>query len=102
MAAIVYNRSLRVSRVLYSGLLILYPRDLRRRFGAEMEEVFEESLCAAAERGSPSVAAVWSCALWELLTVALLQRLASETVMAGAISFLAASGLFLTFFSIFN
>jgi len=102
MAAMVQNRSFRVSRMVYSGLLTLYPPDLRRRFGAEMEEVFEELLRAAAQSGANSVAAVWSRALWELLAVALPQRLASETVMAGAISFLTASGLFLAFFSTFN
>ena len=31
----------RLSRAVYAGLLIFYPTDLRRKFGAEMADVFE-------------------------------------------------------------
>jgi hypothetical protein len=44
------------------------------------------------------VTSLWRSALWELLTVAVPLRLASNAVMAGAISFLASSVLFLVFF----
>jgi len=40
---------------------------------------------------------IWGSVLWELLTVALPARLASNAVMAGALSFLASSALFLVF-----
>jgi len=90
---------IRASRLAYTGLLILYPRDLRRRFAAEMADVFEDLMCEAAARCGPrGIAIIWRSALWELLTVAAPSRLASNTVMAGALSFLASSALFLVFF----
>jgi hypothetical protein len=89
----------RLSRVVYAGLLILYPRDLRHKFGAEMADVFEEAVHdAIVERGPAGVTSLWRSALLELLTVALPLRLASNAVMAGAISFLASSVLVLVFF----
>jgi len=92
-------RIIRASRQAYSGLLILYPGDLRRRFAAEMADVFEDLMReAAARRGPRGIAAIWRSALWELLTVAAPSRLASNTAMAGALSFLASSVLFLVFF----
>jgi len=92
-------RVIRASRLAYAGLLIVYPRDLRRRFGREMVEVFEELTREAMSRSGPrGVAMIWRSALWELLTVALPARLASNAAMAGALSFLASSVLFLVFF----
>jgi len=90
---------IRASRAAYAGLLALYPRDLRLRFGADMAEVFEDLMREAAARSGPAgIAAIWRCALWELLTVAAPSRLTSNAVMAGALSFLASSPLFLVFF----
>jgi len=92
-------RITQASSLAYSGLLILYPRDLRRKFGAEMVEVFEDLTREAMVRNGPrGMAMMWGSALWELLTVAIPARLASNTVMAGALSFLASSALFLVFF----
>lgn len=89
----------RLSRVIYAGSLIFYPTDLRRKFGAEMADVFEAAVHdAIIERGSAGVTSLWGYALWELLTVAVPLRLASNAVIAGAISFLASSVLFLLFF----
>jgi hypothetical protein len=89
----------RLSRVVYAGLLIFYPGDLRHKFGAEMADVFEAAVHdAIVERGLAGVTSLWRCALLELLTVALPLRLASNAVMAGAISFLASSVLVLVFF----
>jgi len=89
----------RASRLAYSRLLILYPHDLRCRFGADMVEVFEDLMHEAAARsGRAGIATIWSSALWELLTVAAPSRLASNALMAGALSFLASSALFLVFF----
>ena len=92
-------RIIRASRFAYAGLLIVYPRDLRRRFGSEMVEVFEDATHEALTRSGPrGIAMIWRSALWELLTVAAPSRLASNAVMAGALSFLASSALFLVFF----
>ena len=90
----------RMSALAYAEMIRLYPRELRLRFGGEMAEVFGDSIReAAARRGLKGVAAVWSRALWELLTVAAPSRLENNTLMAGALSLLASSVLFLAFFS---
>jgi hypothetical protein len=88
-----------LSQSIYLGLLIFYPRELRRKFGAEMAEVFVTSLRdAIADRGRAGMIFPWRSALCELLTVALPMRLASNAAMAGAISLLASSVLVLLFF----
>ena len=57
---------------LYRLLLIAYPSALRARFGQEMAGVFEEQIEDAWQRGKfRGVAGVWSCALEELVLVAL-------------------------------
>jgi hypothetical protein len=92
-------RVVRASRLLYTGLIVLYPREVRHRFGVEMADVFEDLMReAAAQRGLRGIFLPWGSVLRELLTVALPLRLASNSVIAGAISFLAASALFLVFF----
>ena len=89
----------RLSRVVYAGLLIFYPGDLRHRFGAEMADVFQAAMRdAIVERGPAGIIFLWRHALWELLTLAVPLRLASNAVMVGAISFLASSVLVLVFF----
>ena len=89
----------RLSRVVYTGLLIFYPRELRHKFGAEMVDVFEAMMRdTIVERGPTGTISLWGSALWELLAVAVPSLLASNAVMAGAISFLASSVLFLVFF----
>ena len=89
----------RLQRGLYTRLLIFYPPGLRDKFGAEMAEVFEAVLHdAVVEGGLGGIVSPWRCALWELLTVAAPLRLASNTVMAGAVSLLASSVLVLAFF----
>jgi hypothetical protein len=96
-------RVIRTSRLLYVGLIFLYPRDLRYRFGMEMADVFEDLMREAAMwRGAQGIILLWGSVLWELLTVALPSRLASSPLMAGALSFLASSALFLVFFSTLN
>jgi len=90
----------RMSALAYAEMIRLYPRELRLRFGGGMEEVFGDSLReAAARRGFKGIVAVWGRALWELLTVAAPSRLENNTLMAGALSLLASSVLFLAFFS---
>jgi hypothetical protein len=87
-----------VSRVLYGSLLMVYPKELRGRFGEEMEIVFVASLRDAADQGVGGLLRVWRLALCELVTVALPSRLSSSAVMAAAVSLVAASALFLVFF----
>jgi len=90
---------IRWSRAGYAGLLIFYPTDLRREFSEEMADVFEAAVQdAIVERGPAGVTSLWRSALWELLTVAVPLRLASNEAMAGAISFLASTVLLLAFF----
>ena len=89
----------RCSRVLYRRLLIFYSPELSRKFGEEMTDVFVALLCEATDQGKRvEVALLWRSALWELLTVAVPSRLASNAVMAGALSLLASAALFLVFF----
>jgi hypothetical protein len=92
-----------LTRIAYTGLLMFYPRDLRRRFGDEMADLFEDLIRdAAARQGLRGVATAWASAFWEVLTVAAPSRLASNAAMAGALSFLASSALFLVFFRALN
>ncbi len=93
------SRIIRASRLAYAVLVLAYPRDLRRTFGEEMIEVFEDVMReAVSRRGRLAIATIWGSALWELLTVAAPSRLASNGTIAGALSFVAASVLFLVFF----
>jgi hypothetical protein len=87
---------IRLSCNLYGRMLIFYPRDLRRRFGSEMVEVFADQLSAVVlEQGSIGMLSLWGTALWELLSVAAPARLQSTTLIAGTVSFLASSAMFL-------
>jgi hypothetical protein len=87
---------IRLSCNLYGRMLIFYPRDLRRRFGSEMVEVFADQLSAVAlEQGSIGMLSLWCTALWELLSVAVPARLQSPTLIASTVSFLASSAMFL-------
>jgi hypothetical protein len=89
----------RTSRVIYRGLLRFYSPEVRLKFGEEMIDVFVAMLReAVAEQRAVAIFSVWQSALWELLTVALPSRLASNAVRAGALSFLASAVLFLVFF----
>jgi hypothetical protein len=88
-----------ISGIIYRRLLLFYPPELRRKFGEEMQDTFGALLSdAVVERRVADVFSLWRLALSELLTVALPLRLATETVMAGALSFLASAALFLVFF----
>ena len=52
----------------YARLLILYPEDLRRDFGADMMEAFGEDLAAA--HGIGGALRVWRSALREVMQIA--------------------------------
>ena len=65
-------RFLRWSLVTYSRLLILYPGDLRRDFGPEMLEAFEQDLSAECAAGSIIGAIrVWRITLRESIRIGL-------------------------------
>jgi hypothetical protein len=66
---------------LYQKLLLLYPQDLRRDFGAEMTLAFAEDI------KSMGNLRVWWCALRELLTVALPGQRSNPSVIVPALSF---------------
>jgi hypothetical protein len=72
---------LEVSRKIYERSLVLYPRELRRDFGAEMVEVFDERVSEAYSRsGFPGFLRVWFSATREFVTIALPSRLAERGV----------------------
>ena len=74
------------SNWLFRRTLTLYPRELRERFGDEMELVFEELMEDAWRMGGAlGVARAWRYALAELVTVALPSRLAPAAVPAIAV-----------------
>ena len=80
---------------LYRLLLIAYPSALRTRFGQEMAGVFEEQIEEAWQRGKlRGVAGVWSCALEELVLVALPSWLNPGLLRIGAISLLSTIAVF--------
>lgn len=57
---------------IYSGILRLYPPELRSEFGPEMSELFAEDLNDAwRSRGVVGVVRTWWCALCEVLRIAL-------------------------------
>jgi hypothetical protein len=93
------ERIVRWSGWIYGYLLIAYPRELRRRFGANMVEVFEDQLYeAGVQRGRLGIVSLWRTALWELASVAIPSRLESTTVIAGTVSFLVSSAIAWIFF----
>lgn len=66
---------------LYEKLMLLYPEDLRREFGAEMALAFADDIELMGARR------VWWCALSELLTVALPGQRSNPSVVVPALSF---------------
>jgi hypothetical protein len=66
---------------LYQKLLLLYPQDLRRDFGAEMTLAFAEDI------KNMGNLLVWWCAIRELLTVALPGQRSNRSVVVPALSF---------------
>ncbi|MGA8500478.1 MAG: hypothetical protein WB683_02935 [Candidatus Sulfotelmatobacter sp.] len=82
---------LEVSHKVYAGSLVLYPSELRRDFGAEMVEVFDEQVSEAYSRsGFPGFLGVWFSAMREFVTIALPRRLAERVVpIAGVTAALA-------------
>jgi hypothetical protein len=77
-----------LSSYIYSGILLLYPADLRRDFGDEMTDVFAQDLAEMwHSRGLFGVLNVWRCALWEVTSIAVTAQVATSAVIAPTISF---------------
>ena len=80
----------------YSVLLILYPRDLRRRFAQEMTEVFDQQLQGAWDEGGlMGLVRVWLYAIRELICVALPAQMAEPIVVVPTLSLISNSFMFL-------
>ncbi len=78
---------LEVSRKIYARSLVLYPSELRRDFGAEMIEVFDEQVSEAySRRGFPGFLRVWFSAMQEFVAIALPSRLAERVVPIVAVT----------------
>jgi hypothetical protein len=81
------TNALPLSSRIYSRLLVLYPEDLRRSYGADMLLVFAEDLDAARRKaGTRGAVRVWRCALGELLRLGLPGCASSPAVRVAAIS----------------
>jgi len=69
------NTLLAISDGIYRLLLIAYPDDFRRRYGAEMAQVFHDSCRdAIARAGTASIAGVWLHTIGDLIVSALKER----------------------------
>ena len=78
---------LEVSRKVYATSLVLYPNELRREFGAEMVEVFDEQVSEAySRRGFSGLLRVWFSATREFVTIALPGRLGERLVPIVAVT----------------
>jgi hypothetical protein len=54
------TKIIRLSRFVYGHLLVFYPRELRRRFGKEMVDVFEDLMCEVVhQRGVAGIVSLW-------------------------------------------
>jgi hypothetical protein len=82
------SRLLSLSSRMYERLLLFYPGDLRREFGAEMALAFSDDLESAwGAARLAGVAQIWWYALRELLTVALPGQTSNPSVLVPALSF---------------
>ena len=78
---------LELSRKVYTTSLVLYPNELRREFGAEMVEVFDEQVSDAYSRsGFAGLLRVWLGAMRESVTIALPGRFAERMVPIVAVT----------------
>jgi hypothetical protein len=81
------RRATVISATAFRALLRCYPEEFRRRFGREMNQVFQEQLRdAGSERGLLGMVRVWFAATTEILTAALPQHLQNPSRMAAALS----------------
>jgi hypothetical protein len=91
--------NLQVSCFVYGLLLRLYPGEFRRRFGAEMRQIFAEQMqMERRRRGFRGTLFVWLTVTREVISAALPLQLRSSIMIAAALSFLLSSILCLAFF----
>ena len=77
-----------LSSRIYGGILLLYPEDLRRDFGADMASVFAEDLAEAwTTRGIRGAWRVWSGTLSEVIRIALPRQLEKPAIAVPVASF---------------
>jgi hypothetical protein len=77
----------RLSMKVYSGILLLYPTDLRRDFGPDMIELFGEDLDDAWRKHRfAGVFRVWWCAVCEFWRIAWPEQRASPAFFVPAIA----------------
>lgn len=80
------------SSSVYSGMLHLYPEDIRRHYGQEMASVFSEDLAGSwDDAGFFGVFQVWRCAILELVHLALPRLATAPSVIVPAICFVLSS-----------
>jgi hypothetical protein len=83
-----HARLLAPSLRLYSALILLYPADLRRDFGADMLDVFADDLITAIQfRGLRGAIATWRSAFRELTRIALPALFENPLVTAPCVLF---------------
>lgn len=81
---------------LYSVLLLLYPAELRRNFGAEMTQVFLEDLEESQRRsGIRGSARVWWRSIRELFRIALPARVSGREIIVALITYAFSESYFL-------
>jgi hypothetical protein len=90
--------ALRASCFAYRMLLVLYPAELRQRFGEEMIEVFRDQFRDQWMRRPIGCMRVAFVACREIFSVALPSQLQSSVVIAATLSFMSSSALFLGLF----
>jgi hypothetical protein len=78
----------------YRALLWLYPAELRRAYGTDMVDVFEQLLWSEwKRRGMRGVAAAGWHAIGEVFTVAIPSQLVSDWMIATGLSLVITSGV---------
>jgi hypothetical protein len=78
----------------YRGLLWLYPPDLRRAYGNDMADVFNQLLFAEwKSRGMRGVAAAGRRAIGEVFTIAIPGQLVSDWMITTILSLVITSGV---------
>src|SRR4029077_20987188 len=86
---------IKLSGALYRLILVLYPPDVRRVYGSEMADTFDQQLAGAWEENRVAgVIQVWWYALLELPAIALTRQLARPALIIPVVSLIGASTLF--------
>jgi hypothetical protein len=102
MKALLKDRALAANLQFYRALALIYPLDLRLRYGAEMHAVFAEQLSEAwAKSGMHGLLRAWFCVIFEILCGPAPRRLLQSLVSIPVVSLLGSSLLFAIFYRVF-